>query len=123
MTKELQALSALVKMYLEEMAPILSGNLYREIVIAELVNVSDHEITFCINAPFYDTKEWRKKGVIIHTNKVYKKEYGNITDYAMWLNDVGAFGTHNQSMHWVNRALNEAASLIPNAEIINKLEL
>lgn len=138
MTEELQTLSTLVKMYLEELVPILSGNMAREIIIAELVEVNDHEVTFCINAPFYDMKLWRERGIILHSGQTvelkinkppykvkhtFKANYGNITDYAMWVNEKGAFGTHNASMHWVNRALNEAALMMPNAEVDNRLEL
>ena len=119
MTQELQTLSGLVQMFLLDRAPILSGNLMREIAIAELVEVNDYEVTFCIQAPFYDMKKWKETGAIIHNHK----NYNGITNYAMWLNDVGAFGTHNASMHWVNRTLNELTQLIPNAEVINKLEL
>ena len=132
MTQELQTLSALIQMLLLERTPILSGNMMREIAIAELVEVNDYEVTFCIEAPFYDMWLWKQRGVIVnsgHSIKInggthtYTASHGNITDYAMWVNEVGAFGTHNKSMHWVNRVLNEAASLIPNAEVINKLEL
>lgn len=119
MTQELDQLSSLIKFYLEEMAPILSGNMFREITTAELVSVSDNEVTFCINAPFYDMKKWRENGAIIHTGK----KYGDISDYAMWVNDVGAFGKHNKSMHWVNRVCDMCARIMPNAEVINKLEL
>ena len=119
MTEELQMLSTLVKMYLEDLSPILSGNMAREIMLAELVEIKDNEITFCINAPFYDMKKWRETGTIIHTGK----KYGDISDYADIVNQMGAFGKHNKSEHWVNRAVNQAASYMPNAEIINKLEL
>jgi len=119
MTQELFNLSTLVKMYLEELSPILSGNMAREIMLAEIVEVKDNEVTFCINAPFYDMKLWREKGIISHTGK----SHNGISDYAMWVNEVGAFGTHNKSMHWVNRALNEAALMMPNAEVNNRLEL
>lgn len=122
MTQELQQLAFLVKDFLEVQAPILSSNLFRCITKAQLVNVSDNEITFCIDAPFYDMKLWKEKGVIVHTNASPKK-WPDITDYAMWLNDAGAFGTHNRSMHWVNRVCYAAAHVIPNAEVINKLEL
>lgn len=121
MTLELQTLSTLVKMLLEHETPILSGNMEREIMTAKLVSVNDHEITFCINAPFYDVNLWKQKGVIVHTGS--PKKWPSMTDYANWVNQIGAFGTHNKSMHWVNRAVNDAARMIPNAEIINKLEL
>lgn len=119
MTYELETLANLVKMYLEESSPILSGNMFREIATAELVDVKDNEVTFCINAPFYDMKKWRKTGVIVHTGK----KYGSISDYAMWVNEMGAFGTHNKSEHWVNRALFDAALMVPNARVICELEL
>ena len=133
MTYELETLANLVKMYLEESSPILSGNMYREITTAELVNVSDNEVTFCINAPFYDVSLWRRTGVIVHSGETvtlkngvkhsYYAYYGSITDYAMWVNDMGAFGTHNKSEHWVNRALFDAALMVPDARVICELEL
>ena len=132
MTQELHALSDLIKFYLEELSPVLSGNMVREILMAELVNVSDHEVTFCISAPFYDMKLWREKGVIVHSNlhiniyggkSTHASAYGDITDYAMWVNELGAFGSQNESMHWVNRVCDMCAHLIPNAEVINRLEL
>lgn len=132
MTQELHALSDLIKFYLEELSPVLSGNMVREILNAELVEVNDHEITFCISAPFYDTKLWKEKGVIVNSGEsiqigigkhTFKANYGGITDYAMWVNEVGAFGSHNKSMHWVNRVCDMCARLIPNAEVDNRLEL
>lgn len=119
MTKELDQLSTLIKFYLEEMSPILSGNMFREIATAELVSVSDNEITFCINAPFYDMKKWKETGAIVHTGK----KYNGMSDYADIVNQSGAFGRHNESEHWVNRVCDMCARIIPNAEVINKLEL
>lgn len=119
MTYELQTISTLVKMYLEELAPILSGNMFREIATAELVNVSENEVTFCISAPFYDMKKWKETGVIVHTGKKYK----DMSDYADIVNQSGAFGKHNSSEHWVNRTLEFACGFLPNAEVINKLEV
>lgn len=132
MTYELQTISTLVKMYLEELAPILSGNMFREIATAELVNVSENEVTFCISAPFYDMDLWRRTGVIVHSGQTinlnggkhtFTANYGNITDYANWVNEMGAFGKHNSSEHWVNRTLEFACGFLPNAEVINKLEV
>ena len=119
MTKELQQLSSIIKIMLEQLSPVLSGNMQKEIGTAQIVKIGDNEITFCISAPFYDQKKWKEDKVIVHT----KTQYGSITDYAEWVNRLGAFGTKNKSMFWVNRAVNEAARTIPDAEIINKLEL
>lgn len=119
MTTELHALSDLIKFYLEELSPVLSGNMVREILMAELVEVNDHEVTFCISAPFYDITRWEKEKVIIHTNA----NYGGVTDYAALVNRAGAFGSHNKSMHWINRVCDMCARLIPNAEVDNRLEL
>jgi len=119
MTQELQTLSTLIKMYLEQLSPVLSGNMRNEINTTHLLRVNDHDVLFCVEAPFYDMKKWKETGVIVHTNKKIDK----ITDYAMWVNEVGAFGSHNESMHWLNRALNDVARVMPNAEVINELEL
>ena len=132
MTTELHALSDLIKFYLEELSPVLSGNMVREILMAELVEVNDHEITFCISAPFYDMKLWKEKGTIVHNNLhinayggkgTHAWAYSDMTDYARIVNDAGAFGSHNKSMHWVNRVCDMCARLIPNAEVDNRLEL
>lgn len=121
MTQELQIISNLLKFYLEESSPILSGNMVREILNAEIVEINDHEITFCINAPFYDLKKWKETGAIVPAPA--PKKWSSFTDYAMWVNDSGAFGTHNASMHWVNRVCDMVARLVPNAEVNNKLEV
>lgn len=119
MTQELEIMSNLLKFYLEEYSPVLSGNMVREILNTEIIKINDHEVMFVIDAPFYDMKKWREKGVIVHTGDVIE----NVTDYAQSVNDEGGFGSHNESMHWVNRVCNFVASLVPNAEIDNKLEL
>lgn len=128
MTEELQTLSSLVKMFLEERSPILSGNMMREIVLAQYVEINDNEVTLCIDAPFYDMKLWKEKGVILHkylTGKpgIASEKWPDVISYAHWVNEVGAFGTHNKSMHWVNRAINEACSFMFDAELTNKLKL
>lgn len=119
MTQEVQIISNLLKFYLEELSPILSGNMVREILNAELVSVSDNEVTFCINAPFYDMKKWQETGAIIHTGT----DFGGVTDYARQVNESGGFGSKNESMHWVNRVCDMVARLVPDAEVDNRLEL
>ena len=119
MTEELEKLANLVKTYLQNMTPILSSNMLLEIDKAELVKVDDHTITFAIKAPFYNMKTWKKSGVIVHTGE----SYNGVKHYANWVNESGGFAKHNKSEHWVNRALNEAALMMPNAIIINELEL
>lgn len=96
-------------------SPVLSGNMK-----AHIKKNGDREIV--IEAPFYDMKEYRKTGVIIHTGKVI---YGK-KDYAEWVNELGAFAKHNKSEHWVNRTILDVARVIANeigAEIINELQL
>lgn len=116
---ELRKLSEFARSILESVTPVLSGNMQQHIAKSKLVDVSFSKITFCIEAPFYDLPRWEKEGVIVHTGKSYK----GITDYANWVNKSGAFGKKNASMHWVNRALFQAAQMIPDAEIIMKLEM
>ena len=119
MTSELQQLSSILKTMLEQLTPILSGNMQQQIIKANIVNISDNEVTFCIEAPFYDLKKWKEEGVIIHTGKTYH----GMSDYANIVNQFGGFAKKNKSMFWVNRVCNQAAETIPNAEIINELEL
>lgn len=119
MSNELQQLFNLLKANLYAQAPVLSGNLKNGI---KVVNVEDNEITIEIEAKFYDTNEFRKTGKINYTGK----NYGGITDYAMWLNNLGAFGTGNKSKNWTNRVCYETCDGIAKqiqAEIINELPL
>lgn len=100
-------------------SPVLSGNMQSLIQIAQ---VGSDYAEIVIEAPFYDGKKWRKDGTIVHTGETIKGK----TDYAQWVNDLGAFATHNKSMHWVNRACYECANAIANeigATVINELEL
>lgn len=117
---DLEKLKNLLENILDINFPILSGNMYRHGV--EIVSASDNEITLCIDAPFYDAKKWRESGAIIPTGE----SFNGITSYAMWVNKVGAFGRHNKSEHWVNRACFEAVNTLANeigAEVENELEL
>ena len=79
-------------------SPVLSGNMQSFIQLGGI----DTDYAILIQAPFYDMKKWKKEGVIVHTGDVKKgKEH-----YAEWVNELGAFGRHNKSEHWVNRVLN-----------------
>jgi len=132
MTKAMQELAHILYSQLLNDTPVLSGNMKNHIRIA---NVSDHEITYVIDPPFYNVSVWKKTGNIYYRNigyfkrngKWYKKKlngkkYGVIS-YANWVNEIGAFGTRNKSMHWVNRSCYSACTSLPNSEVNNELEL
>lgn len=122
MTEILDAMHNLVRVCLIADAPVLSGNMITGI---ETSDVQEHQIEICINAPFYDMKEWRKTGAIVYTGLNWKGT--GITDYAFWVNEIGAFGTHNKSETWVNKSLLKAVKIIaaqyniPQENIIMKL--
>ena len=100
MNKDLLFLYNLVNANLYAQAPVMSGNLKNHI---KVVSVEEHKVKIVLSARFYDTNLWQKTGQIKYT-KGWKKD-PSITNYAMFLNEVGAFGTHNKSMHWVNRTI------------------
>ena len=99
MSPILQSMTILLRMYLAQQSPVLSGNMKSGI---EIDNFDEHQTEIVINAPFYDMKEWLKTRNIVYTGST---KYGSITDYAEWVNRLGAFGTHNGSEGWVNRAV------------------
>lgn len=86
-------------------SPVLSGNMQMMISALGLngLDPMNNEERILITAPSYDDKKWRKEGVIVHTYKY---------DYANTVNEVGAFGSHNKSEHWVNRVINEVCDEI-----------
>ena len=84
--------------------PILSGSM--SIHISMGYGNDGYEIL--IEAPFYDHTQFRKKGIIVYTGETKK----GVENYAQWVNEVGAFGKHNRSEHWVNRVVNEVCSLV-----------
>lgn len=115
----LVALADVIGIMLENLSPKLSGNMKEHIEVTE---VTENSITLCISAKFYDLNEYNKSKNIIYTGK----SYNGITDYAMWVNDKGAFGSQNKSMHWVNRICYNGANLIGNtigAIVVNQLDL
>lgn len=96
-------------------SPVLSGNMKSFIEEVESGKI-------VIKAPFYDMNKWKKEKVIVHTGAVINGR----TDYSEWVNRLGAFGTHNKSENWVNRAIFESVSAIANeigATVINELPL
>ena len=100
-------------------SPVLSGNMQSLIQISRF-GINECEIM--IDAPFYDTKKWRKDNVIVHTGETIHGK----TAYAEWVNKSGGFGTHNKSEKWVNRACVEVAQIIANeigAVVVNELRL
>lgn len=94
-------------------SPVLSGNMKSFIKTG-----SDN--TIIIDAPFYDMRKWEKDKVVVHTGETINGR----TAYAEWVNRLGAFGRHNKSERWVNRAILEVVQAIANemgAEVIYEL--
>lgn len=114
-----EKLYALVFYNLHTQVPMLSGNMASYIQTSQAYGT---EFVIMIDAPFYDAKEWEKNKQIVHTGKTVNGK----TAYAQFVNDIGAFGTRNKSMHWVNRVCVQAAVTLASeigAEVINELEL
>ena len=110
-----EELTMLVMSSLEIDCPVLSGNMSSHIEMEEMNNGFAR---ISISGPSYDLKEYRKTGRIVYTN-----EY----DYAISVNNVGAFnGRSTRSQHWANRALDKACRIIAskyNAEVVVDVEL
>ena len=97
--KEIQdELKQLIYYNLVMESPVLSGNMQN--FISGMGLQMD---AILITAPSYDMKRWRKEKVIVHDGKY---------NYAHWVNEMGAFGRHNKSEHWVNRVVNMCCDLI-----------
>lgn len=114
-----EKLYGLVFYNLHAQSPVLSGNMRSLIQTSQAYG---SEFVIVIDAPFYDMKEWQKNHQIVHTGKTVNGQ----TAYAQMVNDVGAFGRHNKSEHWVNRVCVEAAITLASeigADVINELEL
>lgn len=84
-------------------SPILSGNMQSFIQLDYIP-----EPVVKIAAPFYDGRLWKDKHIIVHTGE----SHNGYTNYAEAVNEVGAFGRHNQSEHWVNRVINQCCEEI-----------
>ena len=114
-----EKLYALVFYNLHTQSPVLSGNMLSFIQTSQAYGT---EFVIEIDAPFYDMKEWQKHRQIVHTGETVDGK----TAYAQAVNDVGAFGTYNKSMHWVNRVCVQSAATLASeigAEVINELGL
>lgn len=107
MTQLLEEIYSLLNQNLILECPVLSGNMYKHIKIAD---IGDNEVTLEIDAPFYDMKEWRKTGVI----KLIGNNINGFTDYAYWVNKNGGFSTHNSSEGWVDRNITDVLDVIKN---------
>ena len=100
-------------------SPVLSGNMKSWI---ELGDITPDTREIVIFAPFYDMKKWEKEHTIFYTGEIIDGK----SDYAQEVNDMGAFGRHNKSEHWVNRCCVEVARAIANeigGIVINELPL
>lgn len=110
-----QDLTSLVLSSLRLDCPVLSGNMKTFISIE---SVSQDEITISISGPSYDLALWKKTGQIVHDN-----EY----DYAVSVNDKGAFGGKSKkSKHWANKSIVKACQIKANewgAEVVNHLNI
>lgn len=99
-------------------SPVLSGSMQAHIQLG----YTGDEFAIIIDAPFYDMKEFKKNHNLVYTGKVIN----GMEAYAYWVNEVGAFGRHNKSEHWVNRVLNDCCLMIAGqigAQVINELPL
>lgn len=116
---DVEKLYNLVLFNLYAKSPKYSGNMASSIKTSE---ASGTEFTIVIDAPYYDVNEYKKRKVIIHDGGAKN----GTSSYATSVNEKGGFGTHNQSMHWVNRACIECVRQIAaelGAIVINELEL
>ena len=116
---DIEKLHSIVFYNLHSQSPVLSGNMRSLIQTSQAYGT---EFVIVIDAPFYDLNEWKKSKTVIHTHEIINGK----TAYAQMVNDIGAFGRHNKSMHWVNRVCVQAATMLASeigAEVINELEL
>lgn len=94
--------------------PVMSGNMQHHIKYEE---VGSDFTRISISGPSYDIKKWRTTGEI---------EYDGEYDYAISVNNVGAFnGRSTKSKHWVQKALVKASRAIASsyrAEVIVDVE-
>lgn len=114
-----EELSSLLLADLIMQSPRLSGNMKDNIKIVEM---GEHKIIIELSAKFYDMAIWNQNKSLVFTGK----NYNGITDYPLWVNEIGAFGKHNKSEHWVNREVNNVCEVIANeynGEVHNELEL
>ena len=95
--------------------PVLSGNMKANVQIED---IESNFARISISAPSYDISKWKKTGIIEHDGKY---------DYAISVNEVGAFGGKStKSKHWVNKTIVNACRIIGslyNAEVVVNVDL
>ena len=110
-----QELTMLIYTVLQLDCPVMSGNMQEHINYEQVENDFSR---ISISAPSYDVEWWKRTKQIEYTG-----EY----DYAVSVNNVGAFmGKSTKSKHWVNKSIVKACEAIApsyNAEVIVDVEL
>lgn len=95
--------------------PVMSGNMKSNVEFEEVGSLFSR---IAISGPSYNISKWQKTGVIEYTG-----EY----DYAVSVNNVGAFnGKSTKSKHWANKSVVKACQAIASkygAEVIVNVEL
>ena len=121
-SKLVEKLHTLLSTNLVAQCPYLSGNMGKNI---STTYYGEHTARIRIAGRFYDTNRFKKDGTIVFKNTQENIKAG-IRSYAMWVNELGGFATHNDSEHWVNRACYDTVKAIADeigAVVINKLPL
>lgn len=110
-----EELTMLVFTALQLDCPVMSGNMQNHIEYEEFGT------NFCrigVSGPSYDIPLWKSTGTIEHDGKY---------DYAISVNDVGAFmGRSTKSRHWANKSIVKSCKTIArlyDAEVIVNVEL
>ena len=96
-----EELTMLVFTTLQLDCPVMSGNMKNHI---EYEEVGDDFTRISVSGPSYDIDTWKKTGKIEYTD-----EY----DYAVSVNEVGAFmGKSTKSRHWANKSIVKVCRII-----------
>lgn len=124
---DLQALATILINNKKKFVPVLTGNTDMQSI--KYKSIDKNQIVLTINAPFVDLKKWKAEGSVPYANIVHTGvSINGIKDYAMWVNDKGAWGRKNKSQYWVHRlcfysCIDFAKTLGTNVEIRNLLKL
>ena len=113
---DVEKLYNLILVSLRANAPRLSGNTKSSIHTSRQWG---REFTIVIDPDYYDVNLFKQTGRI---QKVAGK-HGS-SSYAQSVNEKGAFGSHNKSMHWINKVVVNCAEQIASeigAVVINEL--
>lgn len=110
-----EELSMLIFTTLQLDCPVMAGNMKSHIDIEEIGN---NFTRIAVSGPSYDIATWQKTGQIEYTG-----EY----DYAISVNEVGAFnGRSTKSKHWANKSVVKVCKVLGamyNAEVIVNVDL